>query len=139
MTSWQIGLMLVGSLMGGAMLGVGAMALFSATGKDDDSLNCFPVQLDDDSLLDPAIATFAIGLTHYKPARITNCIEVLIRPTNVTTDESGHHPGETFVQASFTREEVAAMLKALNEDWADHVRFNGNNGQSRAAFNGAAA
>lgn len=100
-----------------------------ATTEDDEQTSRA-----DDAFLDPMIATMAIGLTHYKSGKITNCIEVLIRPDVVTTDESGRHPGETFVQASLTREEVAKMLDWLHTDWAEHVRANGNSGQVKTGI-----
>lgn len=75
--------------------------------------------LDDDTFVDPAIATCSITLWHRPDGAMTNAVQLLVRPTDVRGDEAGGHPGETFVMMTITREEIAAMLRALNEDAAD--------------------
>ena len=74
--------------------------------------------LDDDTFVDPAIANCCLTLWERKDGAMTNAVQLLVRPTDVRADESGGHPGERFVMVTITREEVAAMLKALNEDAA---------------------
>lgn len=74
--------------------------------------------LEDDSFVDPAIATCSLTLWERKDGAMTNAVQLLVRPTDVRGDEAGGHPGEKFVMVTITREEVAAMLKALAEDAA---------------------
>lgn len=76
--------------------------------------------LHDDSFIDKAVAQAACCLvdTDYG---ITNAIHLLIRPHDVRGDESGAHPGESFVMAMLTREELREMVEWLDEDWAAQV------------------
>lgn len=74
--------------------------------------------LEDDSFVDPAIATCSLTLWERKDGAMTNAVQLLVRPIDVRGDESGAHPGERFLMVTITREEVAAMLKALAEDAA---------------------
>lgn len=76
--------------------------------------------LHDDSFADTAVAQAACILceTDYG---ITNAIALLIRPLDVRGDESGNHPGESFVMARLTREELREMVAWLDEDWAAQV------------------
>lgn len=74
--------------------------------------------LGDDTFVDPAIATCSLTLWERKDGAMTNAVQLLVRPTDLRGDESGAHPGERFVMVTITREEVAAMLKALAEDAA---------------------
>jgi hypothetical protein len=78
--------------------------------------------LADDSFVDKAIAHASIALWDSHDGAITNAMQLLARPVDVRGDESGAHPGERFVMITITREEVRAMLKALDDDWADHVK-----------------
>jgi hypothetical protein len=79
--------------------------------------------LDDDSLVDKAIAQVSISLWDSHDGGMTNAVVLLVRPLDVRCDESGGHPGESFVMITITREEIAEMQKALDADWADHERF----------------
>lgn len=79
--------------------------------------------LEDDSFVDKALANASICLEEMNGGGMTNAVLLLVRPTDIRSDESGGHPGEKFVQVSITREEISAMLDALNEDWADHEKF----------------
>lgn len=82
-------------------------------------MNATPT-LADDSFVDSAIAACGVCLWECKDGvTVTNAVQLLVRPTDVRGDESGGHPGETFVMVTITREELAAMLAALTSDWAD--------------------
>lgn len=84
------------------------------------------VSLNNDSLQDKNIATVSVGLEYNAKGKMTNAIELLIRPNDVRCDESGEHPDETgFVLARITREEIEAMLEWLQQDWADHIKYCG--------------
>lgn len=78
--------------------------------------------LADDTFADKAIAQMSIALAETPAGTLTNAVQLLVRPTDVRGDESGAHPGESFVMATITREEVRAMQAALDADWADHLR-----------------
>ena len=78
--------------------------------------------LDDDSFVDQAIATCSLALWHRKDGAMTNAVQLLVRPLDVRGDESGGHPGERFVMVTITREEVRAMLAALDADMAECLR-----------------
>lgn len=69
--------------------------------------------------VDPAVAACAITLWDRKDGAMTNAVQLLVRPLDVRGDESGEHPGESFVMVTLTREELRAMLKALEEDLAE--------------------
>ena len=89
----------------------------AATSNERKTVNNEPT-LEDDTFVDPAIANCCLTLWERKDGAMTNAVQLLVRPTDVRGDESGGHPGERFVMVTITREEVAAMLKALNEDAA---------------------
>ena len=82
--------------------------------------------LADDSFVDKAIATASITLCDHHESGITSAVQLLVRPLDLRSDESGAHPGETFVMVTITREEVRAMLTALDDDWSEVVRCNGD-------------
>lgn len=52
---------------------------------------------------------------------ITNGVCLLVRPHAGVRDESGEHPGETFVEVTLTRQEVRAIADWLDEDWRYQV------------------
>ena len=85
-----------------------------------------PPSLDDDSFVDKAIATMAITLWDRHYGGTTNAVQLLVRPTDMRSDESGEHPGETFVMVTLTREELRALLTELDEDWALQVAVTGD-------------
>lgn len=85
-----------------------------------------PVTLENDSLVDPAIAQVALTLWNEKDGRMCSAVQLLVRPLDVRGDESGGHPGEQFVMLTITRDELQAMLKAVEEDWADSVKHCGD-------------
>jgi len=68
---------------------------------------------------------------------MTNAVQLLVRPADVRGDESGGHPGESFVMVTITREELTEMLAALTADWAEvtavAVRERHNVGHKRPA------
>lgn len=72
--------------------------------------------LADDSFQDEALAQAACVLWKTEDGKITNAVQLLVRPTDVRGDESGEHPGESFVMVTITREELRAMLNWLDED-----------------------
>lgn len=78
--------------------------------------------LADDTFADKAIAQMSIALADTPAGTLTNAVQLLVRPTDVRSDESGAHPGESFVMATILQEEVRAMQAALDADWADHLR-----------------
>ena len=71
--------------------------------------------------VDKAIATYGITLWDNTLGQITNAAQFLIRPTDMRIDESGQYPGETFVMATLTRDELRSVLDDLEQDWADVV------------------
>ena len=79
--------------------------------------------LEDDTLVDKAIAQVSICLWDSHDGGMTNAVQMLVRPVDIRSDESGGHPGEKFIMLTITREEIAEMQKALDADWADHVKF----------------
>lgn len=84
------------------------------------------VTLENDSLVDPAIAQVALTLWNEKDGRMCSAVQLLVRPLDVRGDESGSHPGEEFVMLTITRDELQAMLKAVEEDWARCVKHCGD-------------
>lgn len=76
--------------------------------------------LHDDSFTDKSVAQAACILCETDHG-ITNAISLLIRPLDIRSDESGNHPGESFVMATLTREELREMVAWLDEDWAAQV------------------
>ena len=92
------------------------------------SLNIDIPTLNNDSFNDRNIATFSIALTDLKSGFITNEAQLLIRPVDIRCDESGEHPNETgFALIRITRQELQEMLRELNADWADHIKYCGEN------------
>lgn len=87
--------------------------------------------LEDDTFVDPAIATCSLALWPRKDGAMTNAVQLLVRPLDVRGDEAGGHPGERFVMVTITREEVRAMLAALEEDMADCMAAAGAGGQQQ--------
>lgn len=81
--------------------------------------------LANDSLIDKAIAQVSICLWDSHDGGMTNAVQLLVRPLDIRSDESGGHPGEKFVMLTITREEIVEMQKALDADWADQVKFAG--------------
>lgn len=77
------------------------------------------VLLANDSFVDKAVASVGICLWNDRAGKITNAVQLLVRPIDIRSDESGDHPGESFVHLTITREEVKAMLQALDEDWRE--------------------
>lgn len=77
------------------------------------------------SSMDKAVAQTSICLWEGHDGGVTNAVQLLVRPLDVRGDDSGEHPGEKFVMVTITREEIAEMQKALDDDWADHVKFSG--------------
>ena len=53
--------------------------------------------LENDKFEDKAIAAMSVGLESYQ-SEMTNAVYILVRPIDVLSDESGQHPGESFVQ-----------------------------------------
>ena len=82
--------------------------------------------LEDDSFVDKAIATFGICLWDRHDGGTTSAVQILVRPLDVRGDESGGHPGESFVMVTITREEMREMLAALDQDWTDVVTHAGD-------------
>jgi len=82
--------------------------------------------LSNDNLVDPGIATVSVCLWDRFDGGITNAVQLLVRPINLRADESGEHPGESFVMVTITREEMRAMLTELDADWTDTVRVCGD-------------
>lgn len=82
--------------------------------------------LADDSFVDPAIATMGICLWDRRGGGMTNAVQLLVRPLDVRSDESGAHPGESFVMVTLTREELRAMLAELDRDWSEVVSVCGD-------------
>lgn len=74
-------------------------------------------------MIDRSIANAEISLQDTPDGGMTNAITFLVRPERYVSDESGQHPGETFVEVTLTREEVRECLADLDRDWADHERF----------------
>jgi hypothetical protein len=73
------------------------------------------------SFVDKAIATCGICLWDKHGGGTTNAVQLLVRPIDVRSDESGQCPGETFVMLTITREELREMLRELDEDWGAHL------------------
>lgn len=84
--------------------------------------------LEDDTFVDQAIAACSLALWTRKDGAMTNAVQLLVRPLDVRGDESGGHPGEQFVMVTITREEVRAMLAALEQDMADCLMVAGAGG-----------
>lgn len=84
------------------------------------------VTLADDSLVDRAIAQVGLTLWNEKDGRMCSAVQLLVRPLDVRGDESGGHPGEEFVMVTITRDELRAMLDAVDQDWAEVTRCAGN-------------
>lgn len=82
--------------------------------------------LADDSFVDKAIATASYCLWALQGGEYTNAVQLLVRPVDIRSDESGGHPGETFVMLTITREEVRAILDELNRDWDQFAAFAGS-------------
>lgn len=82
--------------------------------------------LENDSFVDKAIATAGICLWDRHDGGITNAVQLLVRPLDVRGDESGEHPGESFVMVTITREEMRGLLAALDQDWADVIKYTGD-------------
>ncbi len=99
-----------------------AMAAHIAQLETPD-VNDTPPTLDNDSFVDKAIAAMSIALWDSPTGGVTNAVQILVRPTDVRSDESGAHPGESFVMLTVVREEIREMLRALNDDWADQLKF----------------
>lgn len=74
-------------------------------------------------MIDQSIANAEIALHDAPDGGVTNAITLLVRPETFVHDESGQHPGESFVPVTLTREEVREILADLDKDWADHERF----------------
>lgn len=88
--------------------------------------------LDNDTFDDQAIATMSVGLCARRDnGRVTNAVDILVRPVHVSCDESGSHPGEKFVLLHLTREEVRSALHFLEEDWATQVELAGDPNEKR--------
>lgn len=81
--------------------------------------------LEDDSFVDKAIATVGYVLWDRHDGGITNAVQLLLRPLDVRGDEAGGHPGESFVMATLTREEIREILAVLDEDWANQLQCTG--------------
>jgi hypothetical protein len=84
------------------------------------------VTLADDSLVDPAIAQVALTLWNENDGRMCSAVQLLVRPLDVRGDEAGGHPGESFVMLTITRDELRAMLDAVEADWAASVKCAGD-------------
>lgn len=82
--------------------------------------------LEDGSFVDPAIATMGICLWDRHGGGITSAVQLLVRPLDVRSDESGGHPGESFVMVTLTREELREMLAAVDADWSEVVSVCGD-------------
>lgn len=82
--------------------------------------------LENDSFVDPAIASFSICLWDRHGGGATSAAQLLVRPIDVRGDESGEHPGERFVMVTLTREELRVMLAELDADWATIVTHCGD-------------
>ena len=82
--------------------------------------------LANDSFVDKAIATVDLCLSDHHERGLTSAVQLLVRPLDVRSDESGAHPGESFVMVTITREELRALLAAADEDWDEIVRLNGD-------------
>jgi len=87
------------------------------------------ITLGDDSLVDPAIAQVALTLWNEKDGRMCSAVQLLVRPLDVRSDESGGHPGEQFVMLTITRDELKAMLDAVDEDWSTVIKHTGDPNQ----------
>ena len=79
--------------------------------------------MENDGFVDKAIATVSITLWESANGGMTNAVQLLVRPADVRGDESGAHPGESFVMVTIIREEVREMLQGLDDDWADQMKF----------------
>lgn len=74
--------------------------------------------LEDGDFFDRAVAQVGCHVVNtYRGT--TNAISLLVRPIDIRSDESGEHPGETFVMVSLTREELHEIVKLADDDWAD--------------------
>lgn len=87
------------------------------------------ITLADDSLVDPAIAQVGLTLWNEKDGRMCSAVQLLVRPLDVRGDEAGGHPGEEFVMLTITRDELKAMLDAVDEDWATVIKHTGDPNQ----------
>lgn len=75
---------------------------------------------------DPNIADMHLGLESLPDGEMTNVAYILARPSRPCSDESGKHPGESFVEICLTRTEVRQLLASLDADWADTIRICGD-------------
>lgn len=91
--------------------------------------------LADDSFDDKALAAIGLSLCSLPGGEVSNRAELLVRPTDMRSDESGEHPGERFVLVTITREEVRALLTMMDEDVAE-VRATANDQHNRAPRSG---
>lgn len=77
------------------------------------------VSLRTGSFTDSNLAAVSFGLEINKDDSFTNAVYLLVRPKDMRCDEAGEHPpSETFAQVIITYEELRAMVKALDDDWA---------------------
>lgn len=84
------------------------------------------ISLKDDSFADSALAQVVSALWVGEDGRMTNCAQLLVRQTDVRSDESGNHPGEVFAMVSITQEELRAMLQFLEDDWQETTQACGD-------------
>lgn len=73
----------------------------------------------DDSFADKALAAIDLSLCMLPSGEVSNRAELLVRPTDIRTDEAGRHPGERFVLVTITREEVRELLEMMDRDVAE--------------------
>ncbi len=114
-------------LLGGPHMDIGPTHVVKLPAPPNVPLSETPT-LEDDTFVDPAIATCSFALWPRKDGAMTNAVQLLVRPLDVRGDESGERPGEQFVMVTITREEVRKMLAALEEDMADCWRAAGAGG-----------
>ena len=84
--------------------------------------------LANDSFVDENIASFSYCLWQRERngSGMTSAAQLLVRPVDVRSDESGEHPGEKFVMLTLTREELREMVYVLDTDWDDIVAHTAN-------------
>ncbi|MCW5648387.1 MAG: hypothetical protein KIS62_01440 [Ramlibacter sp.] len=80
---------------------------------------------------DPNFADYSLALDVERDGAMTSSAFMLVRLNDIRPDESGNLPGEKFASASLTRLEVRQMLRHLDADMLDTLRYTGSTQERR--------
>lgn len=79
-----------------------------------------PPSLEANTFVDPNIGNLGLTVWERHDGGLTSAVQLLVRPVDLRCDESGELPG-LFVMVTLTREELRALLRLADEDWAETV------------------